>query len=694
MTASGSKGGTGHVPRASRTGATRAPSARPRRGAPQPDRNRSADIPSSPAIEGFCELMDTAPWNASIKDADGRYLYLNRHYLATLGDRFGSEWQGKTDAQIWAPDVAARRREIDALALGGVALPLFRLIVAYPDGPHTHVYMKFPLPTDDGRMVVAGVGLDVTEDARAEAEHDRLSTAIEQATASVEITDLEGRITYVNPAFERTTGYSRAEVLGQNPRILQSGVQSATFYAAMWSMLTKGQPWVADIVNRRKDGTLFTEEAVISPIHDSRGAPTGYVAVKRDVTQERAQEERSAALSRQRALISMTIRDLRAGDTPDATAQAVCRQVVNLPGIVKAQVFLFELDGRATPIGTVVADQADPPLRALPRQRSRHLRERAAEGPWVEPWVNRPWHPYNQLLTELGVHSVAYAPIRQDDRLIGLLIVDSPMSVGEGALVEVLPALVEFADLTGSHIGSLVAERTEMLRARQQISATIDRQAFLPVFQPIVDLSTDAVVGFEALTRFADGVAPDLKFFAAIAVGLGLSLEAATLEAALTAAATLPAQTWLDINVSPDLILEQELLRGILRRHRGRRLVLEVTEHQVVSDYPAFRAAIAAVDPKLELAVDDAGAGFASLRHILELRPAFVKLDRWLIADVDTDEARQAMIAGVLHFARSTGCQIIAEGIETSVERETLRALGVALGQGYLLGRPMPAGPS
>ncbi|HTS14824.1 MAG TPA: PAS domain S-box protein, partial [Candidatus Sulfotelmatobacter sp.] len=419
-------------------------------------------MPIGPAIERFRELMDEAPWNASIKDAEGRYLYLNRHYLVTLGSRFGPEWYGKTDADIWPPENAARMRENDTRVLGGTAVPIFSLVRPFDDGPHTFLIMKFPLPADGGRIVLGGVGLDITEHARAEAEHDRLATAIEQATESIEITDLEGRITYVNPAFERATGYRREEVVGENPRILKSGAQSAAFYEAMWATLTSGRPWAGDLVNRRKDGSTVTEAAVISPIRDARGAISGYVAGKRDVTQARALEDRSATLSRQRALIARTIREIHAGGDLEATAQAICDQVINLPDLVKAQLFLFELDGRATPIGTVVAGDPHPVIRPLPRQRGRHLRERASQGPWIEPWVNRPWHPYNQLLKVLGVQAAAYAPIRHDDRLIGLLIVDSPRSVAEGALVEELPALVEFADLAGALIGRTVLERTEL----------------------------------------------------------------------------------------------------------------------------------------------------------------------------------------------------------------------------------------
>jgi EAL domain-containing protein (putative c-di-GMP-specific phosphodiesterase class I) len=128
----------------------------------------------------------------------------------------------------------------------------------------------------------------------------------------------------------------------------------------------------------------------------------------------------------------------------------------------------------------------------------------------------------------------------------------------------------------------------------------------------------------------------------------------------------------------------QQLLGGM-----GRQIVLEVTEHAEIADYEAFRAMFGKLRPKVELAVDDAGAGFASLRHILELRPAFVKLDRSLIAGLESDEARQAMIVGLRHFARSVDCRLIAEGIETEGELAVLRSLDVRVGQGFLLGRPV-----
>jgi EAL domain-containing protein (putative c-di-GMP-specific phosphodiesterase class I) len=121
-------------------------------------------------------------------------------------------------------------------------------------------------------------------------------------------------------------------------------------------------------------------------------------------------------------------------------------------------------------------------------------------------------------------------------------------------------------------------------------------------------------------------------------------------------------------------------------------ITLEITEHQQVKDYEALRQALEALPDAVGLAIDDAGAGFASLRHVIELRPNYVKLDRGLIAGLDRDHARRAIVAGMVHFAQSAGCALIAEGVETESEHEALLRLGVEFGQGYLYGRPEALG--
>ena len=139
----------------------------------------------------------------------------------------------------------------------------------------------------------------------AEEERARLAMAVEQAGESIVVTDADGAIRYVNPAFERVTGYRRNEVLGKNPRILKSGRQPDDFYRELWDALTRGQTWRGSFVNRRKDGTLFEEEAVISPVRDASGGVVNYVAVKRDVTEERRREEQIRRSQRMEAVAKL-----------------------------------------------------------------------------------------------------------------------------------------------------------------------------------------------------------------------------------------------------------------------------------------------------------------------------------------------------------------------------------------------------
>jgi len=532
-----------------------------------------------------------------------------------------------------------------------------------------------------------GVAADISAGHVSARQLARMSAAIEQTSESIVITNTKAEIEYVNPAFERVSGYSRSEVIGKNPRMLQSGEQDASFYRAMWDALTAGQPWAADFTNRHKDGTLYLEEAVISAIYDISGSITGYIAVKRDVTELRRLEVRADQQLRERTLISETITALSGRFTPEESAEAICRQVVRMTDVNTAGLFIFELDDRAVPYGFAVIAGAKPALRRLSRERTAYLRAQAHRGPWIEHWVDTPGHPFNPTLTKLGVRTIAYAPIRDDERVIGFLEISSSSADANELLGLALPALVEFAEIAGTLLSVEIASRTEVEAVRRAIQEVISDEAFSPVFQPIVDVMRDEVVGYEALTRFHDSIAPDIRFMLAAKVGLGVELELATLQATITPSSLLPAGAFLNVNVSPELVLAGTGLAALVAL-ANRELVLEVTEHAAIADYAAFRAAVAALGPRVSLAVDDAGAGYASLQHILELRPAVVKLDRSLIAGIDTDPARRALVTGMHQFVHATGSRLIAEGVETAGELAALRELDVHLAQGYLLGRP------
>jgi len=155
------------------------------------------------------------------------------------------------------------------------------------DGRQVYVEIQASLIRRDGKpFAIQSIARDLTDRKRAEASLARLATAVDQSTETIVITDTNGIILYVNPGFEKNTGYTRAEALGQNPRILKSGRHDAEFYRQMWDVLKRGEVWHGRLTNKRKDGTLFEEEATISPLRDAGGKVVNYVAVKRDITRE------------------------------------------------------------------------------------------------------------------------------------------------------------------------------------------------------------------------------------------------------------------------------------------------------------------------------------------------------------------------------------------------------------------------
>ena len=237
-----------------------------------------------------------------VAEADGRVLEANDYWLRLVGrtreelDRGELDWRAITTPDS-LPD------DDDALAQcrsTGSSRPYEKRYLR-PDGTTVAALMVQALmPGPEGQF--AAFALDLTERNAAAAEVAQLIAAIEQTSESVVITDLNAVIGYVNPAFERASGFSREEAVGQNPRMLQSGAQGREFYAEMWATLTRGDTWRGELVNRRKDGTLYTEVAAISPIRDPGGRVAAYVGVKRDVTAERELQARLAQAERMEAI--------------------------------------------------------------------------------------------------------------------------------------------------------------------------------------------------------------------------------------------------------------------------------------------------------------------------------------------------------------------------------------------------------
>ena len=223
-----------------------------------------------------------------------------------------------------------------------------------------------------------------------------------------------------------------------------------------------------------------------------------------------------------------------------------------------------------------------------------------------------------------------------------------------------------------------------------RIQQVIDEEELEMVFQPILDLQAGETVGVEALARFPDGRPPDAWFAEAAEVGLQVPLEMAAVRLALARLGELEPQAFLSVNVSPQTILAPEFLAALAGMASGR-VVVEVTEHARIDDYASLNAALKILrSGGVRLAIDDVGAGFASLRHILRSQPDIIKLDITLTRDIDTDPVRRALATALLSFSSHIEATMTAEGIETLGEVAALRELGVGYGQGFYLAMPGP----
>lgn len=231
------------------------------------------------------------------------------------------------------------------------------------------------------------------------------------------------------------------------------------------------------------------------------------------------------------------------------------------------------------------------------------------------------------------------------------------------------------------------------------------------VFQPIRLLESNELIGYEALARFGDD--DPAKWFAdAIDNGTSFELEMTAADIALDHLPDLPSDLYLAVNFSPSVVMTAGFTMRLCR-HDLSRVVLELTEHDPVHDYAAMRAVLGPLragganvctpvgpasnksravegESGMRLAVDDLGAGWASMQHIYSLLPDHMKLDISTVSGVDHNRGKRAMTAGMVTFGAKMGIQVLSEGIETEAELVTLRALDVTAGQGWLLGRPGP----
>lgn len=252
-----------------------------------------------------------------------------------------------------------------------------------------------------------------------------------------------------------------------------------------------------------------------------------------------------------------------------------------------------------------------------------------------------------------------------------------------------LKVLRVLAEMVAEYLEFRESVRRDADRCRRRIQALLDdRSSLRIVFQPLVVLATGRLHAVEALARFSDGRPPDVVFAEAWAAGLGVELELTAVRAALAHLDQIPSPIRLGINISPATLASAEFHSAIGGLPKGR-VAFEITEHDAVASYAALGGARARLSTcGIRLTIDDVGMGFSGLNHVIELTPDTIKLDRAVVKDVDSNPLKAALVEAFVAFGTRADILLIAEGIETAAELDTLRAMGVPVGQGYHLGCP------
>ncbi len=291
----------------------------------------------------------------------------------------------------------------------------------------------------------------------------------------------------------------------------------------------------------------------------------------------------------------------------------------------------------------------------------------------------------------LGIGAYAGVPVTlPDGEVYGMLC-----CIGRDAHPEIDTGDVRFMRVLADVLSEEVQRQRPLELHRKATLARIDSAiagvGLHMVFQPIVRLDTLEVIGVEALSRFEGGPpTPDRWFHEAATVGRGAELEVASLGLAAAAIPDLPGNVYLSVNASPALITAWGR-REIPDTIALDRVVLEITEHEQIDDYAKLLETLVPLRARgLRIAIDDAGAGYSSFRHILLIKPDVIKLDISITRAIDQDPSRRALATALISFANEIDATLVAEGVETAAELKTLQDLGATLGQGYFFARPGP----
>ena len=669
---------------------------------------RTAELRSSE--EYFRLLYEQAPVAYQSLNADGRIIEVNPCWQQLFGYRREEavgRWIGDFVAPDQRPLLEIRLAEFKRTDL----LHDAKIDFLHRDG------RRIPVTTE-GRIGRNAAGefqqthcvlYDLTERQRVEQRQQLAAAVFEAARESIIVTDPRGLIIAANPAFTVLSGYTEAEVLGKNPRLLQSGHQSDAFYALMWETLKHEDSWHGEFWNRRKDGDLYVALATLSAVRDVAGQLTYYVGIATDITRQKEAEQRIERLAYYDALTGLANRALLIQRADQAlTAQRgepLALMLVDIDRFKKINDSFGHTGGDALLLA------ATSRLRGLLQETDTACRLGSDEFVLLLPGMDRAGA--QQLADQV------LAAFRQPFAIAGHNL-RATVSIGialcphdgtsftdllKNADAALHRAKYEGRNLCLFYVQEMNVAALERLMLESQLRHAIDSGQLVAYFQPKVYLANGALAGAEALVRWhhpAHGLIQPGQFIPVaetsdLIVALGdWMLETVCRQLAVWRDAGLPPLT-VAVNLAarhfrdPGLIQHiQNLLK--INSLNPNTLELELTESTLLEAGTQTGETLAVLKRLgVGLAIDDFGTGYSSLGYLKRIPITALKIDQSFVRDLVTDQDDRTLAATIVALGHGLGLSVVAEGVETEEQRQILLDQGCDLAQGYYFGRPMTA---
>ncbi|WP_186408160.1 PAS domain S-box protein [Candidatus Accumulibacter aalborgensis] len=658
------------------------------------------------------QLIEAIPGPVFYKDRDGHYLGCNQAFLDFTGKKRG-DIIGATVYDFGPRDLADRYKAADDALFQRSGSQVYEAKVRDAEGGYRDVVFHkatYGEPGEPGGGLI-GVMLDITERRKMEVRLQQAATVFDSSAEGITITSPDGNIIAVNRAFTEITGYREDEVIGRNPRILQSGRQQPSLYVAMWQALRSRGRWQGELWNRRKDGQEFVESLTISAVSDADGRVTHYVGVFSDTTELRRAHDQLDHQAHHDPLTGLPNRLL----LTDRLHKALQRAHRDRTGLA---VLFIDLD-RFKNINDTLGHQAgDRVLCEVALRLERLMRESDTVGRLggdefliviediVDPTVAS--MIADKILTVLQASPVTVEHEFFVGASIGISVFPQDGEDGDtlmkNADVAMYRAKERGRNTYEFFTKDLTQSSLERLQMETDLRRAIEREELRVYLQPQFSLSTGKVVGAEALLRWQrpeQGLVPPGDFIKLaeesgliVPIGEWVQRTAGGQWAAWVAAGLNPGV--LSVNVSGVEFARgriEETVRKTLETSQlsAQFLELEITESAIMSHAESSLQVLDNLRAMgIRLVIDDFGTGYSSLAYLKRLPLNKLKVDQSFVRGLPSDTEDCAISRAVIALAHSLQLTVIAEGVETEAQRDFLIREGCDEMQGYLLSKPIP----